>query len=142
MTAIVTKVALNRTGKAGRAKGSNSDPSTCASTNSKEHASRTMAERRSCTWRALHAMQPRLPDHYRDRENLRGHYERGLFTGGISRIPKFARIARDGRILLCFPQSGGSLESLESLNSLENGFSERTPSGPFPNIIAFSPAVL
>ena len=30
----------------------------------------------------------------------------------------------DGRILLCFPQSGGSLESLkslESLESLENG---------------------
>ena len=27
----------------------------------------------------------------------------------------------NGRILLCFPQSGGSLESLESLNSLENG---------------------
>ena len=26
----------------------------------------------------------------------------------------------NGRILLCFPQSGGSLETLESLNSLES----------------------
>ena len=26
----------------------------------------------------------------------------------------------NGRILLCFPQSGGSLKSLESLNSLES----------------------
>ena len=31
------------------------------------------------------------------------------------------------RILLCFPQSGGSLDSLNSLNSLENGLSEKTP---------------
>ena len=27
----------------------------------------------------------------------------------------------NGQILLCFPQSGGSLESLNSLESLENG---------------------
>ena len=59
----------------------------------------------------------------------RGHYERGLFTGEISRISKiskFARISRNGRILLCFPQSGGSLESLESLHSLES-----LENGPF-----------
>ena len=50
----------------------------------------------------------------------KGHYERGLFTGGISRISKISKFSRNGRILLCFPQSGGSLESLESLNSLES----------------------
>ena len=46
----------------------------------------------------------------------RGHYERGLFTGGISR-----ESLENGWILLCFPQSRGSLESLEM------GFSEKTP---------------
>ena len=45
----------------------------------------------------------------------RGHCERGLFTGGISKT------LENGRILLCFPQSGGSLESLSSLESLETG---------------------
>ena len=47
----------------------------------------------------------------------RGHYERGLFAGEISRISKISKFSR---ILLCFPQSGGSLDSLESLNSLES----------------------
>ena len=53
----------------------------------------------------------------------RDHYERGLFTGGISRmskISKLSRISRNGRILIYFPQSGRSLDSLESLNSLES----------------------
>ena len=53
----------------------------------------------------------------------RGHYERGLFTGEISRkskISKFSRISRKWSDPLCFPQSGGSLETLESLNSLES----------------------
>ena len=49
----------------------------------------------------------------------RGHYESGLFTGGISRISKLSRISRNGGILLYFLESGGSLKSLESLNSLE-----------------------
>ena len=38
--------------------------------------------------------------------------------GGIVRISKFSRISRKcqtGRILLCFPRSGGSLKSLESV---------------------------
>ena len=55
----------------------------------------------------------------------RGHYERGLFTGEISRISRFSRIfVENCRILLCSPQSGVSLKSLEFLNSpefLENG---------------------
>ena len=63
--------------------------------------------------------------HFRDRK--RGHYERGLFSGGISRISKESLDSLEspesldnGRILLCFPESGGSLETLESLNSLES----------------------
>ena len=53
----------------------------------------------------------------------RGHYERGLFTGGISRISKSLdslESLENGRILIYPPQSGGSLESLESHNSLES----------------------
>ena len=70
----------------------------------------------------------------------RGHYERGFFTGGISRISrisKVSRISRNVRILLCIPQSRGSLESLESFGILQNlwkmDFSEKTPfpKGPF-----------
>ena len=34
----------------------------------------------------------------------RGHYERGLFAGGISRFSR-ASLEKD-RILVCFPQSG------------------------------------
>ena len=62
------------------------------------------------------------------RGRKRGHYERGLFAGeisGISKISKFSRKSlENGRNLLSFPESGGSLETLESLNSpesLENG---------------------
>ena len=54
----------------------------------------------------------------------RGHFERGLFTGGISRISKSSLSSleslENGRILLCVPRSGGFLEFLKSLNSLES----------------------
>ena len=53
----------------------------------------------------------------------RRHYERGFFNGGISRISKISKFSKsleNGRILLYFPQSGGSLEYLESQNSLES----------------------
>ena len=46
----------------------------------------------------------------------RGHYERGLFTGGNSRISKilnFSRISRQWSEYSCFPRSGNSLESLK-----------------------------
>ena len=49
----------------------------------------------------------------------RGHYERGLFTGGISRISKFSRISGKWSD---FPQSGDSLESPKSVESPEDGF--------------------
>ena len=51
----------------------------------------------------------------------RGHYERGLFTGGISgisRISKFSRISRKWSDSPLFSTMwGGSLETLESLES-------------------------
>ena len=47
----------------------------------------------------------------------RGHYERGLFAGGISRISKFFRISRKLSDSPLFSTVWGSLESLESLNS-------------------------
>ena len=53
----------------------------------------------------------------------RGHYERGLFTGGLSRISevsKFSRISRKWSDSSLFPESGASLKSLESLYSLES----------------------
>ena len=52
----------------------------------------------------------------------KGHYEKGLFTGGITRISNLNSLEslENGRILLCFPQSGGSLESPEPLNSRES----------------------
>ena len=53
----------------------------------------------------------------------RGHYERDLFAGGISRVSEplnSLEALGNGRILLYFPQSGGSLKSLEDLNSLES----------------------
>ena len=63
-----------------------------------------------------------------DRKRKRGYYERGHFTGGISRISKFSRISgKWSHSYFCFPHSGGSLKSLDSLNSwdsrepLENG---------------------
>ena len=56
----------------------------------------------------------------------RGHYERGLFAGGISRISKISGISRKWSDSPLFPESGGSLKSLESLNSLES-----LENGPF-----------
>ena len=50
--------------------------------------------------------------------------ERGLFTGGISKISKFSRTWMGSPL---FPQSESSLKSLESLNALENAFSEKAP---------------
>ena len=54
----------------------------------------------------------------------RGHYERGLFTGGNSRISKISRKWSDSHL---FPQSRGSLESLKSLESLEHGLFWKDP---------------
>ena len=63
---------------------------------------------RASTRRVRCAPDPETPI----RNGKGGHYERGLFTGGISRISKVFRILQNGRILRCFPKSGGSLESL------------------------------
>ena len=53
----------------------------------------------------------------------RGHYERGLFISesleSLKSLDSLESL-ENGRILLCFPQSGSSLETLESLNSLES----------------------
>ena len=45
----------------------------------------------------------------------RGHYERGLFTGGSSRISNSLESVENGRIFLCFPQSGGQNAALQLL---------------------------
>ena len=62
---------------------------------------------------------------YHLRTGKRGHYERGVFSLEESlESLKSLESLENGRILLCFPQSGSSLESLESLisiESLENG---------------------
>ena len=66
---------------------------------------------------------------YWDRKKGNSLFERGLFTGEISRISRISSFLEfdqeDGRNFLCFPQSGNSLETLESLKfwleSLENG---------------------
>ena len=50
----------------------------------------------------------------------RGHSERGLFTGGSLESLNSLESLENGRILLYFPRSGSSLKSLESLNSLES----------------------
>ena len=75
-------------------------------------------------WRFYHKLPQKLPKSSADnRDRKKGHYETGLFTGGISRSSKFSRDSleslENGRILLCFPQSGGSLESLKSLKALK-----------------------
>ena len=64
----------------------------------------------------------------------RGHYGRGLSLGesleSLTSLDSLESPEMNGQILLYFPQSGGSLKSLESLNSLEsleNDFSEKTP---------------
>ena len=55
--------------------------------------------------------------------------EKGVITkGGFSLAESLESLKsldsleslENGRVLLCFPQSGGSLETLESLNSLES----------------------
>ena len=62
--------------------------------------------------------------------------EKGVTTKGVFSLEESLRFLNsleslgNGRILLYFPQSGGSLESLESLNSLESlemDFTEKTP---------------
>ena len=56
-----------------------------------------------------------------------GHYERGLFNGGLSRISQIANSLEsleNGRSILCFM---GSRKSLKSLNPLEMALSEKTP---------------
>ena len=56
--------------------------------------------------------------------------EKGVITKGVFSLeeslesvesPNYLESLDNGRLLLCFPQSAGSLESLESLKSLENG---------------------
>ena len=53
--------------------------------------------------------------------------EEGVITKGVSSLEESLKsldsleCLGNGRILLYFPQSGGSLESLNSLESLENG---------------------
>ena len=50
-----------------------------------------------------------------------GHDEKRSFAGGISRISLNSLESLDnGLVLLCFLSSGGSLESLHSLDSLES----------------------
>ena len=64
------------------------------------------------------------------------HYESGLFTGGVSRISGISKSLNslesleNGRTLLYFQQSGGSLKSLEPLKyleSLEDGLFWKNP---------------
>ena len=66
----------------------------------------------------------------------RGHYERQFFTEGISRISRNSRESlENGRILLYFPESGGSPNSPESLDSIESRENElfcKTPSPKDP----------
>ena len=55
---------------------------------------------------------------YFPKENLE---DRNLLTfRGLDSFPFFLSDKTVFQILLCFPESGGSLESLESLNSLES----------------------
>ena len=57
--------------------------------------------------------------------------EKGVFSleeslESLKSLKKSLESLENGRILLCFPESGGSLETLESLNSLES-----LENGPF-----------
>ena len=108
---------------------------------------------RDASMRALWSDRPNCSHNVSQKVKLgtgkRGHYERGLFTGGISRISlNSLESLENGWILLCFPQSGGSLESLKSLNSLEsleNGLFWKDPFSKrplFPNPINVSGAFL
>ena len=53
--------------------------------------------------------------------------EKGVTTKGVFSLEESLKsldsldTLKNGRNVLCFPQSGGYLESLESLSSLENG---------------------
>ena len=62
-----------------------------------------------------------------------GHYERGLVAGELSRISRFSRTLENCPTLLCLPHSGGSLESLNSLESLELGHSSNTAVATLPS---------
>ena len=53
--------------------------------------------------------------------------KKGVIAKGVFSLEDSLESLENGRILLCFPQSGGSLESLNSLKSLEMDFSGRTP---------------
>ena len=64
------------------------------------------------------------------RKGFQSGPEKGVITKGVFSLEGSLESLKslnalesleDGRILLCFPQSGGSLESLNSLESLENG---------------------
>ena len=68
--------------------------------------------------------------------------EKGVITKGVFSLEESLKsldsleILENGRNVLCFPQSGGSLEYLESLNSLENGLFWKDPFSKrplFPN---------
>ena len=51
--------------------------------------------------------------------------EKRVITKGVFSLEESLESLENGQILLCFPQSGGSPEppdSLNSLESLENGF--------------------
>ena len=64
--------------------------------------------------------------------------EKGVITKGVFALEeslKSLESLENGLILFCFPQSGGSLESLNSLESLEMDFSENTL---FPNPTYYS----
>ena len=66
------------------------------------------------------------------KEGVSSGAEKGVITKGVFSLEKSLESLKslkslsslesleNGRILLCFPQSGGSLESLESLKSLES----------------------
>ena len=67
------------------------------------------------------------------RDRKRGHYARGLFVGGISRISKISKFSRTSRKWSDSPLFSTvwgisrSLESLISRNSLENGLFWKDP---------------
>ena len=55
----------------------------------------------------------------------RGHYKRGLFTGGLFRVSKFSRISRKWSGSPLFSTLWGISRSLESLHSLHSPESSR-----------------
>ena len=74
--------------------------------------------------------------------------EKGVITKGVFSFEESLKSLdsleslENGRVLLCFPQSGCSLESLNSLESLENGLFWKDPFSKrplFPNPISALP---